>query len=126
MSLPQMRPLQLVIAGVALIVLAQPVSALADSDGYFCVGHGYLAYETRVAEKPARHLLHLVWFGPERGIVRSPPIPLDDFQVHGMSCGAREIEVQGWEVAYSVDIANPASPEITRQGQAKRRCAWST
>lgn len=60
-----------VVAGlVAALVLLTAVSANADSDGYYCVGRGYIAYEVRSAITPGvadAHVLRTVRFGPAVG-----------------------------------------------------------
>jgi hypothetical protein len=105
---------------IAAIALGHPAVAAADSDGYYCAGSGYLAYETRFTQQPAQHLLHVITFSRVRGIARLEPIALDDFQVHGMSCGATVINLQAWTTSYLVDIADPAHPVITQRPQAFR------
>jgi hypothetical protein len=101
----------------AVAFLGCPQAAHADSDGYFCTGPGYLAFETRFSEQPARHLLHVVRFSAKTGIVRAQPIPLEDFQVHGMICGPAVVGLQGWDAVHVVDLSTPATPAVTkRQG----------
>jgi hypothetical protein len=51
---------------VASIVLSPIMSgtAYADSDGYYCVGHGYIAYQFGFAAPPVGpHHLYVVRFG---------------------------------------------------------------
>jgi hypothetical protein len=100
-------------AGTALALLFAPAAAAADSDGYYCAGPGYLAYETRFVEAPATHLLHIVRFSRAGGIEPLPAIPLDDFQVHGMRCHSTVVELEGWTTGYSVDISDPTHPTVT-------------
>ena len=100
---------------VALAVAMLPSKALADSDGYFCVGRGYLAYERRFAAAPARHQLQVVRFGGTRGIVADAPVLLDDFQVHGMRCTSQRVEIVGWHTTYLVDVSGSASPVAVEQ-----------
>jgi hypothetical protein len=97
---------------VALFSLCRPAVASAESDAYFCIGEGYLAYETRFSHLPAKHLLHVVRFGPESGIMRLPPILLEDFQVHGMSCRPGAVDLEGWTTGYSVNISAGSRSEV--------------
>lgn len=97
----------------SLATLSLPASALADSDGYYCVGRGYLAYETRFSENPGQHLLHIVQWSRARGMVRLPPIPLEEFQVHAMRCQPTAVELDGWTVGYSVSLSDPGRPGVT-------------
>ncbi len=97
--------MRIVVVIVSAIVFLLPASAAADSDGYFCTGRGYLAYETRFATTPSRHELHVVRFSTTRGIVADQPVILDDFQVHGMRCLPSKVELVGWTMTYSVDIS---------------------
>jgi hypothetical protein len=101
------------VSALTLTLLLLPAAAAADSDGYYCAGPGYLAYETSFSWSPGAHLLHIVRFSRARGIERLPAIPLDDFQVHGMRCHATVVELEGWTSAYSVDLSDPARPTVT-------------
>ena len=94
-----------------------PASVFADSDGYFCVGHGYVAYERRLPTTPVTHSLHVVRFGPA-GLMAAPPLALDDFQVHGMACRRDAVELLGWNTAYLVDISDPAHARVTSRAAA--------
>ena len=70
----------------SLLVLAgllTPAVAKADSDGYYCAGPGYLAYETQFSTQSSGHLLHIVQFSRSKGIVVLEPIELEAFPVHG-------------------------------------------
>lgn len=100
-----------------MVALALPAIASADSDFHYCAARGYLAYETRLGTTPAKHELHVVRFG-NKGIVAAAPIALDEFQVHGMTCRAGAIEIQGWERTYSIDITNALRPAITSRAAA--------
>lgn len=88
------------VIAIAIGVLSSN-AAFADSDGSYCAARGYLAFETRLAT--AKHELHIVRFGAA-GIAAAAPIALDDFQVHGMTCRANQIDVHGWDRIYTVDI----------------------
>lgn len=93
---------------LALAALLTPAVAAADSDGYYCAGPGYLAYETQ----SSGHLLHVVQFSRSEGIVALDPIELEPFQVHGMTCGATVIDITGGRTAYAVDITDPHRPHV--------------
>jgi hypothetical protein len=69
-------------AAVALF----PSLAHADSDGYYCIGPGFVAYEMSSSGAASGHWLHIVRVSAAKGIVRLPPIALPEFQVHGMTC----------------------------------------
>jgi hypothetical protein len=101
-----------------LLLLLSPTVAVADSDGYYCAGRGYVAYETRLSTPASKHLLHVVQFSGRQGIVKGPPIVLEDFQVHGMKCRPTVIEVVGWTTRYSVDIADLSHPVIKAEAVA--------
>ncbi|MBW3671301.1 MAG: hypothetical protein KY432_06470 [Acidobacteria bacterium] len=101
------------ISVVALLFLGFSAVAAADSDGYFCVGRGYLAYETHASETSDAHQLHVVQYFAADGIIHLPPITLEDFQVHGMNCHSTGIELHGWTTIYSVDITDPTQPIIS-------------
>ena len=99
------------IAALLPVMLLVATAADADSDGYFCAAAGYLAFETRLSSTPMKHELHVVRFS-KAGISAMPPIVLDDFQVHAMSCRSGAVEINGWEKTYSIDIRNAERPSI--------------
>jgi hypothetical protein len=81
-----------------LFVLCFPVSALADSDGYFCASNGYIAYELREGITPGviGHVLRVVRFDSQNGIRSVGEVSLRDLQVHIMTCDEEHIEVAGF------------------------------
>lgn len=86
------------------LVWARP--AVADSDGYYCVGPGYVAYQFGMAPpSPRPHRLYVVQL--TRDGFESDPlmIELPQFQVHGLLCEANSIRVGGYEAQYTVDLA---------------------
>jgi hypothetical protein len=93
------RPTVLGIALVAL--LAQPASA--DSDGYFCAGPDYLAYQFGLAAPPvAPHQLFIVRLGDHGGISEPVAISLPQFQVHGMRCRDRAVDILAFDSLHTV------------------------
>lgn len=96
----------LMMMAVTTFVMARPQAARADSDGYYCAGRGFLAYEQRVAKPSPRHELRIVRFDSVRGIEAGPAVILEDFQVHGMRCRPGVVEVAGWDTAYVVTFSD--------------------
>ena len=105
-----------VIAG--LLLLPAFGSARADSDGYYCKGSGFIAWETRFAPGPAKHVLHVVRFAEATGIVPTERIDLPDFQVHGMTCDKGSVVLIGWETRYTVDLTVPGRSTVTTRAEA--------
>jgi hypothetical protein len=73
-------------------------TAHADSDGYYCVGNGYLAVEFRSFATPglaAKHVLKIARWGGYRGPEWAGEVVMDDFQPHLMTCGQDEIVIEG-------------------------------
>ena len=81
-----------------LCVLCFSVSALADSDGYFCASNGYMAYELRegITSGVVGHVLRVVRFDSQNGIRNAGEVSLRDLQVHMMTCGEENIEIAGF------------------------------
>jgi hypothetical protein len=104
-----------VLAVLLISPFVHAAPAWADSDGYYCVGPGYIAYETRFSAPPSQHLLHVIRFSSRQGISRIAPVVLEDFQVHAMNCGDGAIELRGWTTRYVVDIRDPSRPTITSE-----------
>ena len=91
------------------------MSAARDWLALNAAARGYLAFETRLGT--GKHELHIVRFGAA-GITAAAPVALDDFQVHGMTCRAGQVEIQGWDRTYSVDISVAAKSVVTSRAAA--------
>lgn len=76
-----------------------PATAVADSDGYYCDGPGYIAVEFRSFNTPgleAPHVLKLAVFGGERGPHWAGEVEMTDFQTHWMRCDDDGVVITGW------------------------------
>ncbi len=102
----------------AALLLLLPRVARADSDGYYCAGRGYIAFETRFADTGVQHVLHVLRFSSAGGIGRVRHIPLEDFQTHGMRCGEHMIELAAFSTRHVVDISDPDRPHIRTEQAA--------
>src|SRR4029453_14438490 len=79
--------------------------AYADSDGYYCVGRGYLAYQLGFAAPPiAPHHLYVVRFGGTAGIEAPVALDLPQFQVQGIICADRAIRILAYDAIYTVRL----------------------
>jgi hypothetical protein len=97
---------------VALSALAVvPVSA--DSDGYYCVGPGFIAYQfSGVSVATNGHVLTVVRVGEEPGIGEARTVTLPGFQVHGMKCNHDSVELRAWDAVHVVDLSDPGRPRV--------------
>lgn len=87
-------------------------SAYADSDGYYCVGHGYLAYQFGMAPLPvAPHHLYVIRLGATGGIEDPIALELPQFQVHGLRCGDGWVDVAAFTEIYHVTLDENAKPK---------------
>jgi hypothetical protein len=100
------------------VLLSCPAAARADSDGYYCAGRGYVAYETRLGAAGPQHVLHVVRISRTGGIGQTQDIPLADFQTHGMRCDDGVIELDAFTVRYLVDVSVPERPRTTTENAA--------
>jgi hypothetical protein len=93
-----------------LLVLVRPASAYADSDGYYCVGPNYIAYQFGLAPPPvAPHKLYVVRF-TDSGFSEPFEVDLPQFQVHGMRCRETGIDVAGWDAIHTVTLNASGGP----------------
>lgn len=102
------------IAWIAALVLLAPSGARiasADSDGYYCIGPGYLAYQFGFAPPPpGSHRLHVVRVGGAAGIHAPVVFDLPQFQVHGMRCDARTVRLAAFDAVYTVRLDEANRP----------------
>ena len=91
-------------AGAIFFTFASAGTASADSDGYFCVGNGYIAYQFGLAAPPiAPHRLTIVRFGSD-GFQAAQVVDLPQFQVHGMECRDSTVRIRAYDRIYTVDL----------------------
>ncbi len=97
---------------VLTFVGARP--AHADSDGYYCIGPNYLAYQLSLGPKSPGHFLYVVSL-PDSASLRPPTkVQLPRFQVHGMRCSASSVQLLGWDSLYTVKL-NSSRPSVVTQ-----------
>lgn len=99
------------VLGLAL-TLVSTSHATADSDGYYCVGKDYLAYQFAFTNGASEHYLAVISLA--RGFALDEPatIELPAFQVHGMRCNATSIELHDLTTIYGVDISDRDTPTL--------------
>lgn len=109
-----------------LVVVGAPKPAHADSDGYYCTGPNYLAYQLSLGPTTTGHVLYVVALRDSAPVGPPSRVSLPFFQVHGMRCTASTVELLGWDSLYTVtlDGARPsvsavAAPWAT-QGASRR------
>ena len=108
------------IAWYVALILLSPLgvgAAMADSDGYYCTGPGYLAYQFGFAAPPVGlHRLHIIRFGGAAGVQAPIVFDLPQFQVHGIRCGDRSVRLAAYDAIYTVvmdDMNRPVRYETT-------------
>ncbi|OHB32838.1 MAG: hypothetical protein A2X84_04215 [Desulfuromonadaceae bacterium GWC2_58_13] len=112
---PRTTLIFLLSAGLLLsIPLTRPAAeALADSDGYYCAGRGYLAYQFSGLSTPIEgHTLYLFELAPDKGISKPRQFALDPFQVLGMRCLDHTVDLLAWDRIYRIGLNDPESPSI--------------
>ena len=94
--------------GATVLLVLIPLgagTAYADSDGHYCIGRGYLAYQFGFAAPSIRpHRLSVIRFSGASGIQSPAVLDLPQFQVHGMQCGEGWIDVAAFTNIYRVTL----------------------
>ena len=102
------------LVGAIVLLVLSPLgvgTAYADSDGYYCIGRGYLAYQFGFAAPSTRpHRLSVVRFLGTSGIQPPAVLDLPQFQVHGMQCGEGWIDVASFTAIYRVTLDESDRP----------------
>lgn len=98
---------------LSALILLQACPVLADSDGYYCTGRGYLAYQFNgSAASSEGQTLYLQKLDPEKGISEPRQIRLEPFQVQGMRCLDEMVDLLAWDRIYRIDLNDEKSPRI--------------
>ena len=92
---------------IALVALgvAMPGVTYADSDGYYCIGRSYLAYQFGMAPMPvAPHRVYIISTRGPQGIPQPTALELPQFQVHGMLCGDGWLDIASFRAIYRITL----------------------
>src|SRR5215831_6873877 len=104
------------------LIAAAVLPTYADSDGYYCVGPGYLAVEFRSFSTPSingPHVLKILPFDEELGPRWAGEVVAEDFQPHVLTCGTTRIVFEGVGdsrrglVSYVVEFDSTGWPQIS-------------
>ena len=76
--------------------------ANADTDGYFCIGPDYLAYELVEPNNLDAHTFFLIPFINGSSSISKYEIELPTFQVHDMHCDENQVQLFGWDSIFEV------------------------
>lgn len=94
-----MRLLIVIIAMLSPIGLA---SAYADSDGYYCIGKGYLAYQFGMDSQSNPPQVSVIRTTGAGDIPSPLVLKLPAFQVHAMRCGDGWVDVAAFTEVYRI------------------------
>ena len=111
----------LVLGGV---LLSSPTSLRADSDGYFCSGPGYLAYELAFSFGVHEHVLYIVSLSDSAGIGHPATVALPRFQVHGMRCDSGAVALLGWDFLYTVRFGQVDTSLVASVASTPHPVVW--
>ena len=78
------------------------VCTASETDGYYCSGIGYIAYDLGIGTE---HELRIVTFGGRIGISEPTRIPLTAFQTAAMRCDSGMVHIASDNAIWSVNIS---------------------
>lgn len=115
MTFAQLRAIYRV-AVLVVLALATPLRAVADSDGYYCVGPHYFAYQFGFAAPPiGPNRLYVISLDSER--ISAPAVlDLPQFQNHGILCEDQAVKLAAYDAIYTVHLNagfQPTGYEVT-------------
>ena len=118
-----MQPVRCAALAFPLLLLAAPT--WADSDGYYCIGPDYLAYQFGLAAPPmAPHHLYVVRLGGKDAMSKPATIEMPQFQVQGMHCGGDAVQLEAFDGLYTVHLdplRRPVRCEFARAEDGRPR-----
>lgn len=101
------------ILGLLLCVSLSPIglaTARADSDGYYCIGQGYLAYQFGMDTRSNPPRVSIIRTRMSGNIPKPAELRLPPFQVHAMRCGVGWVDVAAFTEVYRVILDVNDSP----------------
>ena len=102
---------------VALISPSWPV--MADSDGSFCIGPDYLAYEISFSIEPIGHRLYILRFDDSARWKDPSRIDLPEFNAGPMRCEHETIVLAGWDAIHYVTWREEARNTLRLRSEPK-------
>jgi hypothetical protein len=109
-----------VLVAIPLFALAAPVRA--DSDGYYCIGRDYIAYQFGLSAPPvAPHRVYTIKLFGDESMGQAGGIQIPQFQVFGMLCGEGTVQLEAFDGLYTVYLdtsRHPISLRMDRCPQA--------
>lgn len=100
---------------VAALLCLLSVPAWPDSDGYFCVGRDYIAFELSFSGQDHTHRLHVMRFHDPSRWTEHVTVELPDFQTHGLKCEPSMVSLAGWDSIYNVGWRDASSTPVLVQ-----------
>ncbi len=98
-------------AAICALLLFTARPALADSDGYYCLGQNYLAFQLGIGGAPgAPYRLYVVRVGGPAAIGPLDSLSLPPFQTEGMICDARAVRILAYNALYTVQLDSATRP----------------
>lgn len=96
-----------------LLIALSPIglaNAYADSDGYYCIGHGYIAYQFGMDTPGNPPRVSIIRTATSGEIPRPLELRLPPFQVHAMRCGEGWVDVASFTMVYRIILDRNGRP----------------
>lgn len=106
---------------VAALAWCLSAPAFGDSDGYYCVGPSYLAYQLSFSAPVSRHTLFIVPLPPEGDEISISSIALPEFQVHGLQLYRAVCVGPGVGASLRSDARRAATSRASPRGRVAER-----
>lgn len=103
----------------ALALFVWATASLADSDGAFCIGPEYLAFELSFSYEPESHRLYLMRFENPAGWKEISSIEMPYFSFPNMKCETNVIRLATWDAVYSVSLSESNAAELSLQTEPR-------
>ena len=103
------------ICAFAFVMMLVTGVARADSDGYYCIGHRYIAYQFGVDYPIGQHQLTVIRLGGREGIGKPDVIEMPLAQVHGMRCYDDRIEIRLFTAMLLVPLDSELRPHAMQR-----------
>ena len=112
-----MRAMREILVLMGLVLISLPV--LADSDGNFCIGPDYLAYEISFSIEPIGHRLYILRFDDPVQWKEPLRFDLPDFNAPPMRCEGQAIVLAGWDAIHHVSWQEESPDTLSLRSEPK-------
>jgi hypothetical protein len=95
-----------------VLTLGVPTATPAETDGYYCVGRDYLAYQLNQPTDSSKQTLILLRLDGQQGGTETRRFEIEAFPVFGMRCLTDAVDLLAGDRIHRITLTNRETPDL--------------